>query len=92
MNLYELIQYIPDFIEDALLQQASKQVKLGEAPPMIGKFYLGLNYDYQQIWMQNQSSKGRSAESNKDSRAKDSGVAIYPCSQEKEYFAKNNSG
>jgi hypothetical protein len=42
---------------------------------MIGKFYLGLDYDYQQIWMQNQISSG-----NKDSRVKDSGVAIYPCS------------
>ena len=56
---------------------------------MIGKFYLGLQYDYQQIWMQNQSSSKMAV---KDSRAKDSGVAIYPCSQEKEYMIKNQQG
>ena len=83
MNLYELIQYIPEFISEVLLAQKSKDVM-----PMLEKFYLGLNYDYQQIWMQNQSSK----QAIKDSRAKDSGVAIYPCSQEKEYLIKNPQG
>lgn len=55
---------------------------------MIGQFYLGLSYDYQQIWMQNQSSKSAV----KDSRAKDSGVAIYPCSQEREFLATSPQG
>lgn len=38
--------------------------------------------------MQNQSSKMAM----KDSRVKDSGVAIYPCSQEKEFMALNSQG
>ena len=49
MNLYELIQYIPDFISEVLLQLNTDF--MGGAKPMIGKFYLGLQYDYQQIWM-----------------------------------------
>lgn len=61
---------------------------------MVGKFYLGLNYDYQQIWMQNQSSKpaasGAGSKQSADSRARDSGVAIYPCIQEK-HFTTNNA-
>ena len=44
MNLYELIQYIPDFIEDTLMNTAL--IDAGTTPDMIGKFYLGLNYDY----------------------------------------------
>jgi len=35
--------------------------------------------------MQNQITKSNV----KDSRARDSGVAIYPCSQEKDYIVKN---
>jgi hypothetical protein len=46
MNLYELIQQIPDFISEILLA-----LKTNEEAPMVGKFYLGLQYDYQQIWM-----------------------------------------
>lgn len=42
--------------------------------------------------MQNQSSKGSGGSQSKDSRARDSGVAIYPCSQEKEFFSKNQQG
>ena len=72
MNLYELIQHIPEFIVNTLNQTNAKN---SEKPPMIGKFYLGLNYDYHQTWM----NLGGSS-SSKDSRAKESGVAIYPCS------------
>mmetsp|Transcript_37625 Transcript_37625/g.57656 ORF Transcript_37625/g.57656 Transcript_37625/m.57656 type:complete len:98 (+) Transcript_37625:267-560(+) len=50
MNLYELIQCIPEFIENTLHKTAFKE---GEAQKMLGRFYLGLNYDYQQVWMQN---------------------------------------
>jgi len=50
MNLKELILCIPMFIETVLKEQHAP-VKKGEVPHMIGKFYLGLNYDYQQIWM-----------------------------------------
>lgn len=58
---------------------------------MVGKFYLGLNYDYQQIWMQNQFSKSSGSRdlNAADSRAKESGVAIYLCSQQKEYISFN---
>ncbi len=45
MNLQELILQIPKFIEDVLAEQNSNK-KSGDAPQMIGKFYLGLNYDY----------------------------------------------
>jgi hypothetical protein len=45
MNLYELIQYIPEFISDVLVAQ-NCEVK-GKVKQMVGKFYLGLNYDYQ---------------------------------------------
>ena len=51
MNLYELIQFIPDFISETLIAQ--KAASKDAAAPMLGKFYLGLQYDYQQIWMQN---------------------------------------
>ena len=44
MNLYELIQYIPEFISDHLLQQNVNN-KQGFSN-LVGKFYLGLNYDY----------------------------------------------
>ena len=46
MNLYELIQYIPDFIVETV-QSLSMQSSSGQALPMIGNFYLGLSYDYQ---------------------------------------------
>ena len=72
-SLFELIQHIPKFIEN--LMETLMTDDMGGARPMIGRFYLGLDYDYQQVWMQNQMSSA-----NKDSRAKDSGVAIYPCS------------
>ena len=55
MNLYELIQCIPDFIASVLADQQKEQK--GSFKPMVGKFYLGLMYDYQQIWMQNQFTK-----------------------------------
>ena len=44
--------------------------------------------------MQNQSSSaaGISVAKKGDSRAKESGVAIYPCIQEKEYESKNSQG
>jgi len=57
MSLYELIQYIPDFISDVL--RATNGAGKDADQKMLGKFYLGLNYDYQQIWMQNQSSKSQ---------------------------------
>lgn len=44
MNLYELIQFIPDFISETLIAQKSATEK--DARPMLGKFYLGLQYDY----------------------------------------------
>ena len=44
MNLYELIQYIPDFIEDIAMNNNLKDEN--EESEMIGRFYLGLNYDY----------------------------------------------
>lgn len=47
---------------------------------MIGKFYLGLVYDYQQIWMQNLAASEQRV------------VAIYPCTQEKEFLTKNQQG
>lgn len=56
MNLFDLIKSIPSFIQK-LLEELNSKNKSNNAPNMIGKFYLGLNYDYQQIWMQNQSSK-----------------------------------
>jgi len=43
MNLYELIQCIPEFINQVLMKMNSKS-KLEQG--MIGKFYLGLQYDY----------------------------------------------
>jgi len=43
MNLYELIQHIPEFINQVLVKQNSSK---GVARQMLGKFYLGLNYDY----------------------------------------------
>ena len=52
MNLFDLINQIPVFISNLLDSMHGKN-KAGAAPGMIGKFYLGLNYDYQQIWMQN---------------------------------------
>ena len=43
--------------------------------------------------MQNQSSRpAAQQQSLKDSRARDSGVAIYPCIQEKEYATTNENG
>lgn len=44
MNLYELIQFIPDFISETLIAQKSASEK--DSRPMLGKFYLGLQYDY----------------------------------------------
>ena len=44
MNLYELIQCIPEFINQVLFKMSNQsQQEVG----MIGKFYLGLQYDYQ---------------------------------------------
>jgi len=45
MSLYELIQYIPDFIADVL--RATNGAGKDQEQRMLGKFYLGLNYDYQ---------------------------------------------
>ena len=50
MNLYELIQNIPEFISDMLA--AEKNDTKGKVRAMVGKFYLGLNYDDQQIGRQ----------------------------------------
>ena len=44
MNLFELIQCIPDFISETLIAQ--KSASKDAAAPMLGKFYLGLQYDY----------------------------------------------
>lgn len=80
MNLYELIQRIPEFIMNHLANLNTDNK--GKLRPMVGKFYLGLNYDYQQIWMQNQFSKSSGSKdlNTTDTRAKESGVAIYLCS------------
>ena len=53
MNLFELIQCIPKFIQETIGKNS--QLKAQSEQEMVGKFYLGLHYDYQQIWMQNQS-------------------------------------
>ena len=45
MNLFNLIKSIPDFIAKNLNEINDKKNK-NNAPRMIGKFYLGLNYDY----------------------------------------------
>ena len=52
MNLYELIQHIPDFIAEMIKQNHHYEDKK-EAPKMIGKFHLGLQYDMN-IWLSNQ--------------------------------------
>lgn len=56
MNLYELIQYIPDFISEIAKQQHLDQSdkKEAEASKMLGKFHLGLQYDMN-IWHSNQA-------------------------------------
>lgn len=46
MNLFNLIKCIPDFISK-ILNEVNDKKKTNMAPRMIGKFYLGLNYDYQ---------------------------------------------
>lgn len=46
MNLFDLIKQIPVFIGN-LLDTMNGKGKTPSAPTMIGKFYLGLNYDYQ---------------------------------------------
>lgn len=51
MNLYELIQQIPEFIRETLLKQQKVQQKISSAK-MVGRFHLGLNYDML-IWLQN---------------------------------------
>ena len=86
MNLFDLIKSIPHFITKLCDEMNNPKSKQSQAPNMIGKFYLGLNYDYQQIWMQNQTSRPAAQQQNsKDTRAREGGVAIYPCIQEKEY-------
>ena len=45
MNLFDLIKSIPNFITK-LLEELHKKDKSSQTPNMIGKFYLGLNYDY----------------------------------------------
>ena len=45
MNLFGLIKSIPEFIVN-ILQEVHSKSKGNTAPRMIGKFYLGLNYDY----------------------------------------------
>jgi hypothetical protein len=46
MNLQELIMKIPAFIEHVVALQHQSKSNSSDAPKMIGKFYLGLNYDY----------------------------------------------
>jgi hypothetical protein len=77
MNLYELIQYIPDFISETLktqhqIEQNDKKGQHGEAPKMIGKFHLGLQYDMN-IWLSNQN------------------CGVFPCQEEKESGQQFNS-
>lgn len=45
MNLYELIQQIPNFIQETV-------IKGRERKEMIGRFHLGLNYDML-LWLSN---------------------------------------
>jgi hypothetical protein len=45
MNLYELIQQIPNFIQETV-------IKGRERKDMIGRFHLGLNYDML-LWLSN---------------------------------------
>jgi hypothetical protein len=44
MNLYDLIQHIPEFIAEQLIPEKKGDQGIRQ---MVGKFYLGLNYDYQ---------------------------------------------
>jgi hypothetical protein len=50
MNLYELIQRIPDFISRHHLKVTEETV-----PRMIGEFHIGLKYDMS-IWQTSQHS------------------------------------
>lgn len=50
MNLYEIIQLIPHFVEKMVNRKAS----LTEPESCYGKFHLGLQYDIN-IWLSNQS-------------------------------------
>ncbi len=59
MNLYELIQYIPDFISEMLLKSNFEDADIGKkdgssGPEMTGKFHLGLQYDIN-VWFSNSS-------------------------------------
>lgn len=84
MNLFELVQCIPKFVASTI----EKKAPSGDAPaPMLGRFYLGLNYDYQQVWMHNQNSSQTANKEDRETR-----VVIYPCSQEKQIMTKNQQG
>lgn len=50
MNLYELIQSIPDFIADTLKHLNAKDIDLNLH--MLGEFHLGYKYDIN-IWLSN---------------------------------------
>ena len=56
MNLYELIQHIPEFIADQVKTQHGIELKEKqghyEMLKMVGKFHLGLQYDMN-IWLSN---------------------------------------
>ena len=48
MNLFELIQHIPEFIQNILQKFSNEADQIHiNGQEMIGKFYLGLSYDYQ---------------------------------------------
>ena len=68
MNLYDLIQQIPEFIRDTLLKSQNvpqKKAKGSEEKHMVGRFHMGLNYDML-IWLQNSQCR------------------VFPCQQEQE--------
>lgn len=69
MNLYELIQHIPEFIAEMAkiqhTQEANEKKGIHQSPKMIGKFHLGLQYDMN-IWLSNQA------------------CGVFPCQEEKD--------
>ena len=66
MNLYELIQQIPNFIQETV-------IKGRERKDMIGRFHLGLNYDML-LWLSNRSKRCSSKSRTKKDRSRSKSV------------------
>lgn len=82
MNLYELLQYIPDFISEMLMRSGDDDFKdessnntVSNQPKsgILGHFHLGMQYDIN-IWLSNPL------------------CGVYPCQEEREVSHKGNSG